>query len=202
MNRAVEPKASRQEPSKAEFIRSVALRLFVNEGYQSVSLRHIADQVGMQAGSLYNHIESKQTLLFDFIQELEYRLLHSVTKYPITRFDVRAALANYVGYYLRFSIANRDLHILSRREICSLTQVQKNSVESLRAQQAARLEEIIEIGQSQDVFFVENERVAANAILAMLDGVIGGALGDDLKTDVLIRLIQSLIYKSLSATTS
>lgn len=184
--------------STAESIRSVALRLFVNEGYQSVSLRHIADKVGIQAGSLYNHIESKQILLFEFIQELEYRLLHAVTKYPITRFDVRAALRNYVGYYLRFSMANRDLHILSRREMCSLTLAQKESIVNLRRKQARRLEEIIAIGQAEQIFFIEDERVAAGAVLAMLDGIVGGTLGGDLEIDLLICRIHSLISRALS----
>jgi len=51
--------------SRLEAIRSVALRLFVTEGYRSVSLRQLAEQAGIQAGSLYHHIESKQCLLFD-----------------------------------------------------------------------------------------------------------------------------------------
>lgn len=40
-----------------------AAALFLQQGYDATSLRHIADAVGMKAGSLYYHFDSKDDLL-------------------------------------------------------------------------------------------------------------------------------------------
>src|SRR5204863_7239531 len=52
----------------AEEIRSVALDLFYKRGFQATTLRDIAAKVGIQVGSLYNHIASKGELLFEIME--------------------------------------------------------------------------------------------------------------------------------------
>ena len=44
-------------------ILDIAAALFVEQGYEATSLRQIADAVGMKAGSLYYHFDSKDDLL-------------------------------------------------------------------------------------------------------------------------------------------
>lgn len=44
-------------------ILDVAAALFLEQGYESTSLRQIADAAGMKAGSLYYHFDSKDDLL-------------------------------------------------------------------------------------------------------------------------------------------
>ena len=46
-------------------IRDAGLRLIYRHGYEVMSLRQLAREVGIQAGSLYNHISTKQQLLFE-----------------------------------------------------------------------------------------------------------------------------------------
>ena len=42
-----------------------AARLFAQKGYHGTSIGEIADALGVQKGSLYAHIESKQDLLYE-----------------------------------------------------------------------------------------------------------------------------------------
>ena len=46
-----------------------ALELFAERGFSRVGMRDPAAHMGIAAGSLYNHIESKEALLFEFIEE-------------------------------------------------------------------------------------------------------------------------------------
>src|SRR4051812_45395283 len=55
-------------PKTMEAIRKAGLRLIYSQGYEAMSLRRLAAEVGIQAGSLYNHITTKQDLLFDLIK--------------------------------------------------------------------------------------------------------------------------------------
>ena len=45
-----------------------AATLFLQHGYDATSLRHIADTVGMKAGSLYYHFASKEALLTSILE--------------------------------------------------------------------------------------------------------------------------------------
>lgn len=49
-----------------ERILTIALQLFSREGYEAVSMRMIADALGITKGALYKHYESKRDI-FDHI---------------------------------------------------------------------------------------------------------------------------------------
>ncbi len=51
-----------------EVITNAAIRLFGAKGYNGTTMRDIAQEVGMLPGSLYAHIDSKETLLEQIVQ--------------------------------------------------------------------------------------------------------------------------------------
>jgi TetR/AcrR family transcriptional regulator, cholesterol catabolism regulator len=51
--------------SKRQTIINTALLLFSRQGYKGTTMRQIAKKTGMQAGSLYNYITSKENLLLE-----------------------------------------------------------------------------------------------------------------------------------------
>jgi AcrR family transcriptional regulator len=59
--------------TKAKIAR-VAIELFSRQGFNGVSMREIADAVGIKPGSLYNHFESKDTMLSYIYEVYEYHL--------------------------------------------------------------------------------------------------------------------------------
>jgi TetR/AcrR family transcriptional regulator, cholesterol catabolism regulator len=54
---------------------TVAARLFSRRGYHGTSMQHLAQALGLQRGSLYAHILSKEELLFDVVAEGADRFL-------------------------------------------------------------------------------------------------------------------------------
>ena len=52
-----------------------AARLFSERGYHGTSMQHLADALGLQRGSLYAHVGSKEELLFDVVDEGAERFL-------------------------------------------------------------------------------------------------------------------------------
>lgn len=63
-----------RSPRRAEMVRAAA-RLFSERGYHGTSMQHLADALGLQRGSLYAHIGSKEELLFDVVNEGADRFL-------------------------------------------------------------------------------------------------------------------------------
>jgi AcrR family transcriptional regulator len=53
---------------RSELTRQAA-RLFAEQGYHGTSISDLADALGVQKGSLYHHIESKQDLLYEAMRD-------------------------------------------------------------------------------------------------------------------------------------
>lgn len=58
---------SDQPKTRREQIHEVASQLFSERGYHAASMRDLAGLLGMQGGSLYAHIESKEELLIEVV---------------------------------------------------------------------------------------------------------------------------------------
>ncbi|MEV6140047.1 TetR/AcrR family transcriptional regulator [Nocardia sp. NPDC051990] len=58
-------------------IREAAVRLFYAHGYKATSIRAIANEVGIQVSSIYNHINSKDELLAEIMLSVMDELLDS-----------------------------------------------------------------------------------------------------------------------------
>ena len=54
-----------KDGSRREVIVKAAATLFHEKGYKAASMRDLAERVGVEAASLYNHIRSKTELLHD-----------------------------------------------------------------------------------------------------------------------------------------
>jgi len=68
---AAQPKAGETSsaPTPREAIIDVAVRLFGEQGYNATTMRDIAKAVGILPGSLYAHIDSKETLLIEIVEK-------------------------------------------------------------------------------------------------------------------------------------
>ncbi|HEX6988431.1 MAG TPA: TetR/AcrR family transcriptional regulator [Bacillota bacterium] len=57
---------------------AAAMELFSDKGYHSASMRDIAERLGLQAGSLYVHIRSKEDVLFEIVDHAADRFADAV----------------------------------------------------------------------------------------------------------------------------
>lgn len=58
-------------PAREEQVRAAALRLFKEKGYHATSMRDIAEAVGINKGSLYSYIKSKEDLLVPVFEQAQ-----------------------------------------------------------------------------------------------------------------------------------
>src|SRR5881394_2431476 len=63
-------KAQRKKASKKDLIVQKAASMFREKGFPATSMRDLAEAVGIEAASLYNHIQSKSEIL----QEIVFRV--------------------------------------------------------------------------------------------------------------------------------
>ena len=78
--------ANLRDPRRKNEILEAAARLFVTQGFKATTMRQIAAEVGMLAGSLYHHFESKDDLVVAIYKELNFRS-HTIIEAARARYD-------------------------------------------------------------------------------------------------------------------
>ena len=119
-----------------EKIFDVALDLFSKKGYDSVSLREIAEEVGIKKSSIYSHYKSKEDILMDifeyFSDIFEYdELLNS--EELILSADNETLLENPELFYHKGSEALKEIMFQEKNlKICKLIFIQMHYNENIR----------------------------------------------------------------------
>ncbi|MBN8672482.1 MAG: TetR family transcriptional regulator [Chitinophagales bacterium] len=105
-------KTQRKKASKKELILRKAAAMFREKGFAATSMRDLAESVGIEAASLYNHIRSKNEILeaicFDVanrfntnIDIVEASNQNSISKVEtLLRFHIQQMIDNYEEVYV------------------------------------------------------------------------------------------------------
>lgn len=91
--------------SRREEILRCAGALFGSLGYHATSMRHLAQALGLQGGSLYAHIESKEELLWEIVSraadEFDLALMQALESGGGPAERLEAALVAHLGVVTR-----------------------------------------------------------------------------------------------------
>ncbi len=156
---------------RARQIRDLALSLFVRHGYGNVSLRQLAEPLGLRAGSLYNHLESKQALLYELISEHMQDLLSSAMREIDKANETATKLRAFIANHLYFQIFHKSQSLLSNLELRSLEHAHQAEIKILHDRYRGCLGQILKQGIATGLFHNQCIPGAVQAVLAMLCGV-------------------------------
>lgn len=94
--------------SRLEEIWDTAERLFSQYGYHATTMRHIASELGLEGGSLYAHIESKEDILRAVVRRTGDKFLGTME--PIAKSDAPPdeKLRNAIRAHIRLIAENLD----------------------------------------------------------------------------------------------
>ncbi len=157
--------------SKKEVIIQHAASLFKSKSYTASSMRELADMVGVEAPSLYNHIGSKaellQTICFKIgnefmvqagnIKKSEGTVIDKLR--AIIRFHIEMILENFDEIY----VANHEWKHLEEPYLADFLNIRRNYEKSLIA--------LIELGIEKKEIKQINPYVAVLTILSAVRGV-------------------------------
>ena len=85
-----------EEGASRRHVLDCAARLFSREGYAAVSLRDIAAESGMKAGSLYHHFESKEAIVVEIL-DTGVRRVHEAVERAVAALPPEAPIAAALG---------------------------------------------------------------------------------------------------------
>ncbi|GGG29883.1 TetR family transcriptional regulator [Rhodococcoides trifolii] len=149
-------------------MREAATKLFYEQGYEATSLRAVAGAVGIQVGSLYNHIKGKDELLTDIMIAvmddlllLVHDAIDAAEQTPRARFE--AAMDCHIRYHAEHA---RKVFI-GNSELRALTNGDRKAVTARRREYEVLLEGLVRDVAQEAGADVLDEKLQTYAILAL-----------------------------------
>lgn len=90
---------------KAEILQTASL-LFRQKGYSAVTMRDLADAVGIKAASLYNHINSKQQILSEIIFAIAEAFTEGIEEIAAQDSDAQSKLKAIITQHVTLTADN------------------------------------------------------------------------------------------------
>jgi AcrR family transcriptional regulator len=159
--------ARRPAATSPAAVLDAACTLFAEIGYHGTSMKDIADVLGVRAPSLYNHVASKQEILFKIMDKAMDRALAAQAEALAGVKDVaeqlQRATESLVLDFLRFPAEVT----VCNTEVRSLEPGNRLAIVAKRDQYAARVRRIIDQGCRDGRFTTRTPEIAAFAVLEM-----------------------------------
>jgi AcrR family transcriptional regulator len=152
-------------------MKRAATRLIAQHGFEGMNLRMLADQIGVKAGSFYNHIDSKEALLHTLLADTMAELMAGLDVALQGAADPAQALRRFVAFHIEFHAARRDEVFIGNAELGSLSTEHRADIVARRDAYEQRLLTILRAGEKAGQFAPGDLRVAAKALIAMLSGI-------------------------------
>ena len=152
-------------------LREAGIRLIAQHGYESVSLRMLAKEVGIQAGSLYNYIANKQDFLFELLGSIIRDLVGEMTQELEGLTDPTERLRVFIKLHIDFHTRRKEEVFIGNMELRSLTAENFKVIRKMRDEYEAILGTIIEDGVKSGQFRCSNATITKLAIITMLTAI-------------------------------
>jgi len=153
-------------------IREAALTLIARQGYEAVSMRQLAAEVGVQAAALYRYFPTKEDLLHTLMVAHMEGLIASWRRADQPTADAVERLERFVSNHIAFHVGRRHSTHVSNMELRSLSRDRLSVMLRLRATYEKELRQILRGGQDAGAFDIDDITLTAMAIIQMTTGVI------------------------------
>ena len=153
-------------------VREAAVSLISRLGYEAMSMRQLAAEVGVQAAALYRYFPTKEELLFTLMREHMEGLLQAWGAARPATADPVSRLAAYVENHIAFHIERRHATHVSNMELRSLSHERLTQILKMRTAYEKELRTILRDGAEAGVFQVDDTGLTAMALIQMMTGVI------------------------------
>lgn len=179
-----------------------ACELFALYGFQAIGLRDLAVHVGISPGSLYHHIDSKQSLLYEVMEDAISELLYRTRLNLRRQIHASDRLNCFIDTFLTFKAHSASRILLLSREQANLTHEQAHQFNQLKNDYIQLLSDVINeqmISPSLPPSFMP---LAVDAVIGMLFNHaqwLNIEVSDLQQNTVLKRFAQSIISTMTAA---
>ena len=157
--------------TKKEVIIDKATRLFMEKGFGSASMRDIAEHVGVEAASLYNHIQSKSEILQDICFKVANQFILNLEQVEASSASSLEKMESLIRFHIRMMLQQYESIYISDHEWRHLPEPYLSNFLNQRRHYRKRLASIIEHGMQTGQMKQIEPYVAVLTILSAISGI-------------------------------
>jgi AcrR family transcriptional regulator len=156
--------------SRKEVIVSKAAALFREKGFKAASMRDLAESVGVEAASLYNHIKSKTELLHEICFGVANRFMYKMDEVESSTIPAIEKVEQLIQFHIDEMINHYEEVYVSDREWKHLSDPYLSNFQTQRRMYRKRFAAIIETGiRNKEIKNID----APTAVLILLHAIGG-----------------------------
>lgn len=189
-------RATRDTHSTDLAIREAAGQLISKIGYESMSLRQLAAQAGINPSTLYLYYQSKKELLVSLVLSYLEDLLHAWQHARPRHANADMALHAFVDFHVRYHLLRKEQGVLGNMELRSLTDGDLEIVKLARRAYLLEIQTILEQGIDEGRFHCEEPTLLAHILFNTLTHVCSWYRADGpLSVDAVVKQYSSLTLR-------
>jgi AcrR family transcriptional regulator len=156
--------------SRKDVIVRKAATLFREKGYKAASMRDLAEAVGVEAASLYNHIKSKSELLHELVFSVANKFVLKMDEIESENISSLEKMEKLLRFHITEMIQNYEEVYVSDREWKHLSDPYLSNYQNQRRVYRKRIAAIIEEGiRNKEIKAID----APTVVLIFLHAVSG-----------------------------
>lgn len=157
--------------SKKDVIIQKASSLFREKGFPGTSMRDIAEAIGIEAPSLYNHIESKSGILKDVCFKIAKQFTGHLKEVEASQQPDLSKLENIIRFHISMMVEEYESVYIAEHEWRHLPEPFLTDFKNQRRLYRSRLAAIIQKGIDKKEITNVNSHIAVFTILSAISGI-------------------------------
>lgn len=157
--------------SRKEQITETAAKLFSERGYMATSMRDIAEKMGIEAASLYNHISGKEEILHSICFDMAHLFIRAIDEVNDIYFDAEKKLRMAIQNHIEILTANLTRSTVFLHEWKYLTGNNRSAFIALRDKYEKEFTVILQNGEDENLFKEVDKKFAVLNILSSLNWI-------------------------------
>jgi AcrR family transcriptional regulator len=157
--------------SKKDVITQKASALFRKKGFPATSMRDIAESIGIEAPSLYNHIESKNEILKDICFRIARLFTGNLREVEMSNQNNLSKIESIIRFHISMMVDEYESVYISDHEWKHLPEPFLTDFKNQRRNYRSRLAALLQKGIDKKEISSINTYVAVFTILSAISGI-------------------------------
>lgn len=157
--------------SKKEVITNTAASLFILKGFKGSSMRDLAESIGVEAPSLYNHITSKSAILQEICFKVANLFTMNLDKVDTEDSSLLQKMEKILRFHIRMMVEEFEIVHISDHEWKHLSEPYLSNFKNQRKNYRARLARIVQEGINTKEIIALNPYVTVLTMLSAVGGI-------------------------------
>ena len=162
---------SKKNSTKKEVIIEKASKLFREKGFGAASMRDLAEHVGVEAASLYNHIQSKAEILQAICFRVANEFISHLDSVEASNQPVLKKMEMIIRFHIRMMMDQYEYVYISDHEWRHLPEPYLSNFLNQRRSYRKSLADLLEEGISREEIKNIDPYVAILTILSAISGI-------------------------------